>query len=121
MIESAVYQALLIQNRDVLARHAERHDMSATLEIEMGSRYQDWDTAMSARDYLVKKYGKPKGVPFHVSSRKYADKEVTIDLVFDLNTVPDAELITKYEFMLQDAAEKFGGETPGWEIALKSA
>jgi Regulator of ribonuclease activity B len=120
VIESAEYQALLIQNREILARHAERHDMSGSLDIEIGSRYQDWDTAMSAREYLVKKYGKPKSVPFHVSSRKYGDEEATIDLVFDLNSVPDAELITKYEFMLQDAAEKFGGETPGWEIALKS-
>ena len=119
MTDTPEYQALLQHNRDVLTHHAKRHDLTKVCEIEIESRYSDQDTAMAARTYVVEKYGKPQSILFRVSSHKYSETEITINLAFGLDIVPDADLITKYEFMLQDAADKFGGETPGWEIKLK--
>ena len=111
--------ALFEENRLVLSRLAARHDLSGIRGIEIGSRYRDWETAMMARSYIKKKYEIPRGMLFRVVSRKYSGEDTAIELAFDLEVVPDAELITKYELMLRDAAEKFGGETPGWEISPK--
>lgn len=119
MTDSEEFQALLAQNRAILARHAERHDLSGVREIDIGSRYGDRESARAARKYVKEKYQVPQGILFRVVSHKYADDDITIDLMFSLEEVPDAESITRCEFMLLDAAEKFGGETPGWEIALK--
>jgi len=116
--EPEKYAALLEQNRNPLARHAARHDLSGPRDIEIESRYVDWDTARAARTYVVEKYGIQRKVLFRVVSLKYAADEIVINLAFGLEAVPEAELITRYELMLIDAAEKFGGETPGWEIAL---
>jgi len=117
MIEPTTYAALLEQNRDILARHTARHDLSGVRDIEIASRYLDWDTAMAARTYVVEKYRVQKEVLFRVVSRKYAADDIVINLIFGLETVPEAESITRYEIMLLDAADKFGGEVPGWEIA----
>jgi hypothetical protein len=119
VIETQEYQHLLEQNREMLASTGSRHDLAIKHEIEIGSRYQDWDVTMQARNYVDEKYQIPRGLLFSVVSMKYAEDDVTIDLRFDLLEVPDAETITKYEYMLIDAAEKFGGETPGWEIEIK--
>jgi hypothetical protein len=119
LTDSEEFQALLAQNRSILARHAERHDLSGLREIDIGSHYGDRDTAMAARKYVKERYRVPQGILFRVVSHKYAEGDVTIDLMFSLEEVPDAESITRYEFMLLDAAAKFGGDTPGWEIALK--
>jgi hypothetical protein len=119
VIETEEHLRLLEENRSILARHATRHDLSGIHEIDIGSRYRDEDTAMAARQYVVAKYGKPKGALFWVSTRKYADGDIVIELKFSLEEVPDADAITKYELMLREAADKFGGETPGWEIAVK--
>jgi hypothetical protein len=119
MIDSTDYEALLEQNREILARHAKHHDISDILEVDIGSRYRDRSAARAARQYVDEKYEIPKGVLFRVVSHRYSEDDINIELAFSLDIVPNAELITKYEFMLQDAAEKFGGETPGWEIAIK--
>ena len=119
MIEAITYEELLEQNRDILARHAARHDLTGVRDIEIASRYADRDTARAARAYVVEKYGKQQDVLFRVASLKYADDDIVINLAFGLEAVPEAELITRYELMLLDAAEKFGGELPGWEIAPK--
>lgn len=119
MIETQEYQNLLEQNREMLASLGSRHDLTIKREIEIGSQYQDWDVAMQARKYIDEKYQLPRGVLFHVVSMKYSEDDVTIDLRFDLLEIPNAETITKYEYMLIDAADKFGGDTPGWEIAIK--
>lgn len=116
MTDVQTYDALLAENRVTLDRLSSRHDLTRVLEIEIGSRYKDWDTAMAARKYVIDKYGKPSGILFRVVSRKYSEEEKLIDLSFGIDAVPDAELLTKYEMMLQDAADVFGGERPGWEI-----
>ena len=113
------YQFLLSQNKDLLARLAERHDLTVVRDIEIASRYTDWDTAMEARKYVDEKYDIPRGILFRVNSLNYSDEDITIDLRFSLEEIPTAEAITRYELMLIDAAEKFGGETPGWEIEIK--
>lgn len=117
MFASDLYKTLLDENRIVLKRLAARHDLSGKREVEIGSRYGDLDTAVEARKYIKDKYVVPKGVLFHVMSRKYSETEKTIDLTFSLEIVVEAEMITQYEFMLHDAAERFGGEVPGWEIS----
>ncbi|MDZ4311740.1 MAG: ribonuclease E inhibitor RraB [Cypionkella sp.] len=119
MIEPMTYEDLLEQNRDILARHAARHDLNGVRDIEIASRYADWDTARAARSYVVQKYGEQQEVLFRVVSLKYAEDDIVINLAFGLEAVPEAELITRYELMLIDAAEKFGGELPGWEITPK--
>jgi hypothetical protein len=117
LFASDLYKTLLDENRIVLKRLAARHDLSGKREVDIGSRYGDLDTAVEARKYIKDKYVVPKGVLFHVMSRKYSETEKTIDLTFSLEIVVEAELITQYEFMLHDAAERFGGEVPGWEIS----
>lgn len=67
--------------------------------------------------YILDTYPEAKGVLFRVQSFKYSEDDILIQLAFSIDAVPDAEMITTYEFMLQDAAEKFGGETPGWEMS----
>ncbi len=119
MFEPVTYEELLEQNRDILVRHAARHDLNGVRDIEIASRYADWDTAMAARTYIVEKYGKQQEVLFRVVSRKCIEDDIVINLAFGLQAAPEAELITRYELMLIDAAEKFSGELPGWEIAPK--
>lgn len=119
MIEPITYEELLEQNRAILARHAARHDMNGVRDIEIASRYADRDCARAARSYIVGKYGEQDTVIFRVSSVKYSADDVVINLTVDLRAAPKAELITQYEFMLIDAAERFGGELPCWEIAPK--
>lgn len=119
MIEPMTYEALLEQNRNILGRHAVRHDLSGVRDIEVASQYPNWDSAMAARTYVVEKYGKQQEVLFRVVSRKYAEDDIVINLTFGLEAVPGAELITRYELMLIDAAKKFDGEMPSWEIAPK--
>ena len=119
MIEAITYEELLEQNRDILARHAARHDLTGVRDIEIASRYADRDTARAARKYIVEKYGKEEDFTFKVASVKYTGEDEVIDLTYIIEATPDAELITRYEFRLHDAAEKFGGELPGWEMALK--
>jgi hypothetical protein len=116
MIETPAFQQLLEENRQALVKHALRHDLTKPREIEITSRYKDWDTAQSARKHIKEKYEIPQSVSFYVRSFKYSDDDITIELAFSLKTIPQVEEITQYEFMLLDAAEKFGGETPGWEI-----
>lgn len=116
MTEDQSFEILLEENRAMLRRLASRHDLTRVLEIEIGSRYKDWDTAMAARKYVIEKYGKPDGVLFRVVSKKYSDGDKIVDLAFGLDAVPDANVLTQFEMMLRDAAEKFGGELPGWEI-----
>lgn len=110
-------QELLDENKHILAKHASRHDLTMPQEIEISSRYLDRDTARAARKYVEEKYGIPQTIVFSVRSFKYSDDDITIELAFSLKAIPQAEEITKYELMLLDAAEKFGGEAPGWEIA----
>jgi hypothetical protein len=119
VIEGPKYEALLEENRLMLARLAERHDLGGVREIEIGSRYTEREAARYARKYVEEKYKIPQSILFRVVSRKYSEEEHYIDLAFDIDAVPDAETITRYEFMLHYAAEKFGGKTPGWEIAPK--
>ena len=119
MIEPMTYAELLEQNRDILARHAVRHDLSDVRDIEIASRYADRDTARAARTYVVEKYGEEEEFIFKVASVKYTGEDEVISLTYIIEAVPDANLITRYEFRLIDAAEKFGGELPSWEMALK--
>ena len=119
MIDDAEAAKMLEENRLVLSRFAERHDLSGLQNIEIGSRYHDRETAMAARKYILQKYGKPDDVIFYVEEKQYSADDEVIDLRFDFRAIPNAELVTKYELMLHDAAEKFGGETPYWEIAVK--
>ena len=119
MIETQEYQHLLEQNREMLASLGSRHDLAIKREIEIGSRYQDRERAREARKYVDEKYGIPQSTLFRVVTLKYSEEDITIDLKFSIEEVPTAESITKYEYMLIDAAEKFGGDTPGWEIAIK--
>jgi hypothetical protein len=119
MTDDADAASLLEENRLVLSRLAERHDLSRLRTIEIGSRYQDSETAMAAREHILQKYGRQDNVIFCVAETKYSADDEVIDLRFDFRAIPNAELITKYELMLRDAAEKFGGETPYWEIAVK--
>lgn len=116
MTERQSFEALLEENRAMLGRLGSRHDLARVLEIEIGSRYQNWDTAMAARKYVIEKYGKPEGVLFRVVSKKYSEDDTVVDLAFGLEAVPDANAMTQFEMMLRDAAEQFGGELPGWEI-----
>jgi hypothetical protein len=110
------YETLLQENHVALMRLGARHDLKRALEIEIGSRYKDWDTAMAARKFIVEKYGKPDGVLFRVVSRKYSEKDTVVDLAFSIQAIADAELLIRFEMMLRDAAEQFGGDAPGWEI-----
>lgn len=119
MTEAEIYLELLEQNRTVLSRHIERHDMNDIREIIIRSQYKDWDTAMLARGYVVKKYGKQKEVRLEAASVKYAEDDVDICLKFTIWAVPEAELITRHEIMLKDAADEFGGDMPSWEISLE--
>ena len=88
------YQFLLSQNKDLLAQLAERHDLTVVRDIEIASRYTDWDTAMEARKYVDEKYDIPRGILFRVNSLNYSDEDITIDLRFGLEEIPTAEAIT---------------------------
>jgi Regulator of ribonuclease activity B len=118
VIEKEVHNALLIENQQMLSRLAENHDLSGSHEIEISSRFPKKEGAFAAREYVEKKYGITQDILFRVLMRKYTDIQ-TIDLSFDLIAEPSAEIITMYELMLRDAAEKYGGEMPGWEIRVK--
>lgn len=121
MTEDHDFSALVEENRAVLNRLARRHDLDRICEIEISSRYEDRETARQARAYVDKKYEIPQGILFRVVSLKHSETDQTIDLAFSIEERPDAEAITRYELMLRDAAEKFGGGEPGWEIGPLSS
>ena len=116
--DDEVYNRTLADNEVLIAKFAAKHNIDGVREIEVSSRYADRETAGVARTYLKKKYAIKNEILFHVVMRKFETYQ-TIDLTFDLLEKPTAELVTKYELMLLDAAEKHGGETPGWEIRVK--
>ena len=118
MSEVEPNDSLLFENRQMLLRLAENHDLTGSHEIEISSKFSDREAAFAAREYVVGKYGITQGTLFRVVMMKYSTYQ-TIHLAFDFVTEPSAELITKHEMMLVDAAAKFGGETPGWEIQVK--
>jgi hypothetical protein len=115
-IEMDGFSALLAENRTILNRLSERYDLTSTQEIDVRSQFCDWDSAMSARTYVKSKHELPSGVLFRVVSRKYRKNDEIVELVFTVEAVPDPETITRLEIMLVDAAHKFGGGLPTWEI-----
>ena len=118
MTETVENQALLQQNRDILARHAKSHDLREAREIDISSRFRSKESARAAREYVERNYEVPSNVLFRVVSHKYTVDDIVIELAFSFHAVPEPELITNYEFILRDAAEKFEGETPGWEVEV---
>ncbi len=117
MRDTPEFRALFDQNQSILDRHGQRHDLSWTREIEITTRFKDRETARNARAYVLDAYPEAEGVLFRVQSFKYSEDDTTIQLAFSIEAIPDAEIITTYEFMLQDAAARFGGDTPGWEMS----
>jgi hypothetical protein len=115
MTADAAREALLEENREMLTRLAARHDLSKRTEIEIHARFEDHASALAARSFVKSAFEIPKGIIVVVTTRKFEDGE-TIDLEIEIEAVPNAELITTYELMIREAAEKFGGTDPGWLI-----
>ncbi len=116
MTNSLGYDDLLRENSAMLERLKTRHDISGSRTIEIQASFKDRQTALEARASIKAAHEIPKGVILVVSRIAQQDGSQTVDLQFDLQAVPTAGLITKYEAMLKEAAAKFAGGGTSWMI-----
>jgi hypothetical protein len=112
----AAYNKLFQENAVMLERLGHRHDLKSIRTIEIQVPFPDRQTALVARAAVKSSHEIPKGVILVVSRVELGDGNESVDLQFELQSIPTAELITTYEVILRDVAAQFGGGESSWMI-----